>query len=309
MLPALEHLRLVDVCCQQPLRSASLRKLSLAFTDSSDQPRHAAPVEHSSGPGASQQGGRIRQQYDLPRPDFDGCPNLRSLSVLGGVLPGVILDAWRPSLAHVTSLEVRDNAGDLGKLCCGDAEEGRAHRDLDIQGADRVGRVAVVRVDRGGRSLRCRRTRHQVNLCTCRSARPQRMRGRAVWGWQTCWRRWPHTRTCWWCDCMRSTATSGCRTWPGSSTWTCCCLPASSEACRTAGSWRARHPQRKVRLVAAVLTLQTAPGVEHAQAALLYTHRTFSISTQNRKPSPDAVPCYCNLARWRMKVGQVCNIG
>ena len=153
MLPALEHLRLVDVCCQQPLRSASLRKLSLAFTDSSDQPRHAAPVEHSSGPGASQQGGRIRQQYDLPRPDFDGCPNLRSLSVLGGVLPGVILDAWRPSLAHVTSLEVRDNAGDLGKLCCGDAEEGRAHRDLDIQGADRVGRVAVVRVDRGGSQL------------------------------------------------------------------------------------------------------------------------------------------------------------
>ena len=43
--------------------------------------------------------------------------------------------------------------------------------------------------------------------------------------------------------------------------------------------------------------LQTAPRVEQAQAARLCTHCKFSLSTQNCKLSPGAVPCYCNLAR------------
>ena len=133
MLPALEHLRLVDVCCQQPLRSASLQKLSLAFTDGSYQPWHVAHVEQSLGSGASEQSGGIGDLYDFPKPDAGGCPNLRSLSVFGGVLPGVILDAWRSALAHVTSLEVRDMTILVTlKACCGNAEERHAHHNLDI---------------------------------------------------------------------------------------------------------------------------------------------------------------------------------
>ena len=152
MLPALEHLRLVDVCCQQPLRSPSLRKLTLAFTDSSIIKQwHVVPVEQSSGLGASQQGGGIGEQYDLPRPDVGGCPNLRSLQAFGGVLPGVIVDAWGPALSHVTSLEVGDNPGDFESMLWQRRRATRrAHQDLDIHESgipDSVGRVGVIRAE------------------------------------------------------------------------------------------------------------------------------------------------------------------